>query len=92
MPFSRQRIANTLLPLYQLHEGEFPFPINGHEQVELALGGLNLGDVDMEEADRVGLEPLLQLLVALDLRQSTDAVTLKASMQRRARQMRHRRL
>lgn len=50
------------------------------------------GFIHMEKADRVGLEPLLRLLVALDLRQSADAVTLKTSMQRRARQMRNRRL
>ena len=64
----------------QLHEGEFAGPINGDEQMELALGGLNLGDVDREKADRTGLEPLLRLLVALDLRQPADAMALKAAI------------
>lgn len=68
--------------LDQLHEGELARPIDGHEQVELALGGLNLGEVDMEEADRVGLGPFLRLLVALDLRQAADVVPLKAAEQR----------
>ncbi len=45
----------------------------------------------MEIADRVDLELLLRgRLVASDLRQSTDAVTLKTTVQRRARQHRNR--
>ena len=40
--------------LYQLYEGEFARAINGHIEVELALGGLHFGDVDMEIADWVG--------------------------------------
>lgn len=43
-------------------------PINRYKQVELTFGGLNLGDVNVDEADRIGFEPLLRLLVALDLR------------------------
>lgn len=54
--------------LDQLHEGEFSRPVDGDEQMEFALGGLDLGDIDVEEADRVGLESLLRFLVALDLR------------------------
>ena len=33
--------------------GELAGPIDGHEEIELAFRGLHLGDVDVEEADRV---------------------------------------
>jgi hypothetical protein len=49
--------------LHPLHEGEFARPVNGDEQIEFPLGRLDLGDVNGEEADRIGLEPLLWLLV-----------------------------
>ena len=75
----------------QLDEGELGGAVDGDEQVELAFGGSHLGDVDMEVADRIGLELLLGGLVAFDLRQAADAVALQAAMQRRARQMRDRR-
>ena len=51
---------------------------------------LDLGDVDVEEADRVGLERFLGRLVAFDFRQPADAVALIAAMQRRTRQVRNR--
>ena len=56
--------------------------VDTDEQVELALGGLHLGDVHVEEADRVALEALAFWLVALDVRQTGDAVPLETSMQR----------
>ena len=65
-----------------LHEGELAGPVDGDEQMELALRRLKLGDVDVEEADRIGLELLLRLPVALDRRQPADAMALKAAMQR----------
>jgi hypothetical protein len=49
--------------------------------VELALLGPDLGDVDMEVADRVALELAPVGLVAVDLRQPADPMTLKAAMQ-----------
>jgi hypothetical protein len=33
------------------------FLIDRHEEVELSLSGLHLGNVDVKEADRVGFEP-----------------------------------
>ena len=48
--------------------------------------GPNFGDVDMEVADRIGLELALGRRFAFDLRQARDAVALQAAMQRRARQ------
>jgi hypothetical protein len=40
--------------LHQLDEGELAGAVDGDEEIELAFGGLNLSDVDVEEADRVG--------------------------------------
>jgi hypothetical protein len=51
----------------------------GDIEVTFALGGLNLGDIDMEVAD---LERLLDWLVAFELCQAADAMTLKATMER----------
>jgi hypothetical protein len=65
----------------QLDEGELAGGVDGHEQKELALGGLNFGDVDVEEANGISLGLGLGLLVALDLRQTRDAVALEAAMQ-----------
>jgi hypothetical protein len=36
--------------LVQFNEGKLGYAVDRHEQVELALGGSNLGDVDMEFA------------------------------------------
>jgi hypothetical protein len=72
--------------LHPLHEGEFARPVNGDEQIEFPLGRLDLGHVNGEEADRIGLEPLLWLLVALDIRQPPDPMAPQTAMQRRAGQ------
>jgi hypothetical protein len=40
----------------QLGKGELGGAVDGNEEVELALLGPHLGDVDVEVADRVGLE------------------------------------
>ena len=46
--------------LAELDKGELRGSVDGDEEIEFALGGSNLGDIDMEIADRVGLElPLL---------------------------------
>jgi hypothetical protein len=42
-------------PLMQLGEGELAGPIDRHEQMKFALLGSDLGDIDVEEADRVAL-------------------------------------
>jgi hypothetical protein len=52
-----------------LHEGELAGAVDGHEEVEFSFGGLNLGDIDVEEADRVGFELLFGRFVAGDVRQ-----------------------
>src|ERR1700680_4042045 len=53
---------------------------------------MDLGDIDMEVADRIGLYLVLVGCVAVALRQARDTVALQAAVQRRARQVRDRRL
>ena len=78
--------------LVQLDEGELRRPIDGDDQVELALRGSNFGDVDMKIADRIGLEFASGGGFAFDLRQPRDPVALQTPVKGRARQMRYGRL
>lgn len=77
--------------LVQLGEGELRGPIDGDEEIEPALRGADLGDVNVEVAERVGLELALYALAVLDVRQPRDAVPLQAAVKRRADQTRDRR-
>ena len=56
--------------LMQLGEGELARAIDGDEQVEPPFFRMHLGDVDVEVADRVGLELLLGRLVTGHLGQA----------------------
>src|SRR3954454_8585844 len=76
--------------LVQLGKGKLTRAVDGYEEVELALLSPHLGDVDVEVADRIRLEPRLGGLVALGLGQARDAVALQAAMQTKARQARDR--
>ena len=67
--------------LVQLGEGELRGPIDGDEQVELALLGADLRDIDVEVAERISLELALTRGGALDLGQSGDAVPLQTAVQ-----------
>ena len=75
----------------QFGKGELAGTVDRHEEVQLALLGAHLGDVDVEEPDRVGLEGLPRLR-SFDLRQPADLMALEAAVQRRPRQMRDARL
>ena len=66
--------------------------IDGDKEMELAFFGPHFGNVDVEEADRVGCALLLRRLAPLDIWQLADAVALQTTMQRRSRQMRDARL
>jgi len=66
----------------QLRESKLRCSVDGDEEIELALGSADLGDVDVEKADRIGLEFLLCRLAALDIGQPADAMALQAAMQR----------
>ena len=55
--------------------------VYSNEQIEFALLRPDFGNVDMEEADRIGLELFLRFLVTFNIRQTADAMTLEAAMQ-----------
>ena len=73
------RAAPRRLPV-QLNKGELARAIDGHEQVEPALLGVHLGDVDVEEADRVGFEAGALGLVAVGVGQPSDPMALQAAV------------
>lgn len=60
----------------ELIEGELGRPVDPHVEEELALGGLYLGNLDVQEADGVARELLLPGLVALHIRQTRDALAM----------------
>jgi hypothetical protein len=66
----------------ELSDGELGRPVDADEQIELALGGLRLRNIDVEEADGIAFELLVLGLVTLDIRQARDAMTLQTPMQR----------
>jgi len=80
--FQETHGGRTVRLLVQGDEGEFRGPIDRDEQVELSLCCAQLGDVDVEIADRVGFEFSLGGTLVLDLREARDAVPLQAAMQR----------
>jgi hypothetical protein len=73
----RGRVPSCLLD--QLDEGELAGSINSYIEVELAFGGLDRSDVDVEIANRINIELFLRTLATFDLRQSADTVALKAA-------------
>jgi Trypsin-like peptidase domain len=78
--------------LMQFDKREFRRSIDGDKKMELAFFGPHFGNVDVEEADRIGLELLLRRLAPLDIRQLADAVALQTAVQRGSCQMRDGRL
>ena len=73
--------------LDKLNDGGLRRAVDGDEEVELSLGSLHFGDVDLEKADRIGLELLLRRLVAFNGDKPPDSMPLQAPMQRRSRQV-----
>lgn len=71
--------APVSLP-YELGHRELSGAVNADEEIELALGSLRLGDVNVEEADRLAPELLALRLVAADVRQAWDAISLQAAV------------
>ena len=67
--------------LVQFHEGELGGAVDGDKEIQLALRRLNFSNINMEVAERVGLELLLRRLVTTDLGQSADVVPLQTAMQ-----------
>jgi hypothetical protein len=77
---------------HEAGEGELARAVGRHEQAQLALFGADLGEVDVEVAERVAREAFLLRLVAFGLRQPADAVPFQAAVQAGAREMRDGRL
>ena len=67
--------------LMQFHENELGGAVDSDEEIQLAFGRLNLSNINVEVAERVGLELLLRRLVAIDLGQSADIVPLQTAVQ-----------
>ncbi len=74
--------------LVHLDDDELRRSVDGDDEGELALRSSNLGDVDMEIADRIGLEFAFGGGLAFDLGQPGDPVALQTPVKRRAGQMR----
>jgi hypothetical protein len=68
--------------LVQFHKGKLGRAINRNQQIEPSLLSAHFGDVDVEVADRIGLELLLGRLVAGHLGEAADAMPLQTTMQR----------
>ncbi len=62
--------ASTVGLVYVLSDRKFAGPINGYEQLQPALGGLDLGDVHVEDPDWIALETLPLWCVTFDVRQA----------------------
>jgi hypothetical protein len=88
--FEEGRSSSDICFFDEFDHSELRRSIDGHEQVKPAFGGSHLGQVDVEEADRIRIEPLLARLVALDLGQAADAMPFQTTMKRRAGELRDR--
>ena len=64
-----------------LGDRKFAGSVDAYEQVELALGGLHLRDIDVEETDWVALELLPVRFLPLDVRQAGNAMALQVPVQ-----------
>ena len=67
----------------QFDKGELGDLIDSNQEGGPALGGLHLGDTDMEVTERIGLELTSTRSGAFEFRQSGDAVPLQAPVQAR---------
>ena len=65
--------------LVQLDVSEPGGAVDADEKIQFAFCGLNLSNINVEVAQRIGLELLLGGLVALDLGEARDVVARAAS-------------
>ena len=79
--FEEDNRGGTIGLLMQLDESELRRSIDSNKQIELAFLRPDFGDVDMKEADRIGLELFLRFFVTFDIRQTADAMAMQAAMQ-----------
>lgn len=80
--FEKLSRCSSISLVDQLGDCELAGAIDADEQVELASGGMHLGDIDVKEADRVALEALPLRLAAFDVRQAEDTMSLEAAVER----------
>ena len=90
-PAEEVRRDPTRRAIVEFRKGELADPIDGHEQIQLALLGPDLGEIDVDVAHRIGFERLARPS-ARGRRDPTDPVALKKPMQRGPRQVGNRRL
>ena|SRR5215203_1221407 len=69
-------------------KGKLGSAVDGNEQVEFALFGANLGNVDVKVANRVLLEATFLGWFVGHIGQTADAMPLQTAMQRGASQVR----
>ena len=74
----------------ELNHRELRGAVDGYEPGELAFSSSHLGQVDVEEADRIRVELLPARLVALDFWQAADAMAFKTTMKGRSGELRNR--
>lgn len=67
--------------LVKLDEDELRGAIDGDEHIELAVFRADLGDVDVDIADRIGFELLLGRGFSLQVGQAGDVMALEQPMQ-----------
>jgi hypothetical protein len=84
--------ANLLVRSIATHRCSFPSAVCTSAMSPLVHVNIHCRAVDVEITNRIAFEFLLGRLITLHIRQPTDAMTLKAAMQRRACQMRYGRL
>ena len=60
-PAEEVRRDPTRRAIVEFRKGELADPINGHEQIQLALLGPDFGEIDVEVAHRIGFERLARL-------------------------------
>ena len=65
----------------KLDIGKLAGSVDGNKEMKLAFCRSDLGNVDMEVANRIGLELLLWSLVAFNIWQPFNTMALKAAMQ-----------
>ena len=85
-----EKVGSRLPRRFPLKPGERELggPVDRDEEGELAFLRSNLGNVDVEVADRVVGELAALELVAFELGQAADAVPLKTAVQRGSGEMR----
>jgi hypothetical protein len=71
----------------KLNMRKFAGSIDGDEEMQLAFSGSHLCNVDLEVANRVGFKLLLWSVVAINVEQPFNAMTLKATVKRRTGQV-----